>query len=436
MHWEVEEKETHHKISIPHIHKIEGEAGFWAKVTKTGKVEELKIQTLLGLRQIEGILVGRRFFEVPIVVSRICGICPVPHILCAISAIEKALNLKVSEEIHLLRKLLLSANIIHSHTLHLFFLSLPDFLPLENDLELVKKFKKETKSALKIRDLALEIIKIIGGRVVHPITPKVGGFSKLPDKRDLKKVLEKTKSTIEEGLFLANRFATIDYPKFKRKTIFVSLFSNKDYPFYLEKIIKANGEKYSIGDFFSTKIEEDLKHPPVKKVKFKGKAYMVGAIARIKNNDNFLKPIAKSQFNEFLKVREITKEDFFKNIFFNLQSQVIEVLHFLEITKELIENVLKFNLKEEKFQIKPKLSSALSAIEAPRGTLFHYYEIGKDGRIQNCSIITPTAQFLHNLEEDLKEFLPQILNLKKEEKVKKIRSLIRVYDPCISCATH
>jgi len=130
------------KITIPHIHKIEGEAGFWATVTKTGKIEELKFQTLLGLRQIEGILVGRRYFEVPIVVSRICGICPVPHILAACIALENALNVKVSEQTILLRKLLLAANIIHSHTLHLFFLSLPDFFNIENDLEFLKKFKK------------------------------------------------------------------------------------------------------------------------------------------------------------------------------------------------------------------------------------------------------------------------------------------------------
>jgi sulfhydrogenase subunit alpha len=109
------------KITVPHIHKIEGEAGFWARVTKTGKIEELKFQTLLGLRQIEGILVGRRYFEVPIVVSRICGICPVPHILGACTALENALNVKVSEQTVLLRKLLLAANIIYSHTLHLFF---------------------------------------------------------------------------------------------------------------------------------------------------------------------------------------------------------------------------------------------------------------------------------------------------------------------------
>lgn len=436
MHWEVKETKTHHKISIPHIHKIEGEAGFWAKVAKTGKVEEIKFQTLLGLRQIEGILVGRRVTDVPIVVSRICGICPVPHILCAIGAIEKALDIKTSIQTNLFRKLLLAANIIHSHTLHLFFLSLPDFLNLDNDLELTKRFKKETKAALKIRNFALEITRAIGGRVVHPITPRIGGFSRLPTKAKLKQILNKAEEARECSILLVDIFKKIEYPNLEKKSVFVSTFSNKDYSFYLENFIKSGKEKFTVGDFYSTKIEEDLKNPPVKKVKLKGDAYMVGAIARLKNNESFLKVFAKEKLEQFRKERKISKENFLKNTFYNLFSQAIEVLHFLDITTDLIKTILELPPIEGNIDIKPKLSSGLAALEAPRGTLFHYYEINKQGRIANCNIITPTAQFLHNIEEDLKVFLPEILNLKKEEKIKKIRSLIRVYDPCISCATH
>jgi coenzyme F420-reducing hydrogenase alpha subunit len=424
------------KITVPHIHKIEGEAGFWAKVTRTGKIEELKFQTLLGLRQIEGILIGRRYFEVPIVVSRICGICPVPHILGACAALENALNVKVSEQTILLRKLLLAANIIHSHTLHLFFLSLPDFFNIENDVELLKKFKKESKAALSVRDLALEIAKVVGGRAVHPITPIVGGFTKIPEKEKLKEILEKIPKAIEDANLLIETFKKIEYPEFERETLFASVFNGKNYPYYLEKIVKIGEEKFTFSDFYSVQIEEDLKSPPVKRVKFKGKAYMLGAIARVKNNGEFLTKSSKEKFEEFLKERKISEEKFFNNIFHNLFSQAIEVLHFLEISQELLKEILKLPLKEEKSEIKFYSTSGLSALEAPRGTLFHYYEIDKDGRILNCNIITPTAQFLHNIEEDLKVLLPKILKLKRKEQIRKIRSLIRIYDPCISCATH
>jgi len=437
MHWEVKDHtEKSKKITIPHIHKIEGEAGFWARVTKTGKIEELKLQTLLGLRQIEGILIGRRYFEVPIVVSRICGICPVPHILAACSAIENALKVKVSEQTILLRKLLLAANIIHSHTLHLFFLSLPDFFNIENDLDLLKKFKKESRAALRVRDLALEITKIVGGRAVHPITPIVGGFTKLPEKEKLKKILEKIPQAIENANLLIETFKKIEYPEFERETLFASVYSGKDYPFYFERFVKIGEHKFTFSNFYSVEIEEDLKSPPVKRVKFRGKAYMLGAIARIKNNGEFLKKEAKEKLNEFLKEKKISEKEYFKNIFHNLFSQAVEVLHFLKVCQELLKEILKTPLKEEKLEIKFYSSSGLSALEAPRGTLFHYYEIDNGGRISNCNIITPTAQFLHNIEEDLKVLLPKIIQLKKKEQIRKIRSLIRVYDPCISCATH
>ena len=424
------------KITIPHIHKIEGEAGFWAKVTKTGKIEELKFQTLLGLRQIEGILIGRRYFEVPIVVSRICGICPVPHILAAVTALEKALRVKVSKQTVLLRKLLLAGNIIHSHTLHLFFLSLPDFFNIESDLKLLKKFKKESEAALRIRDIGLKIIKTVGGRAIHPITPRVGGFSRLPEKDKLKKILEKIPLAIDDAIFLVDTFQKINYPDFERKTLFASVFSRKDYPFYLERIIEIGKEKIGSNHFYSAKIEEDLKSPPVKKVRFRGKPYMLGAIARLKNNGEFLEKLAKKKLEEFKKENKISDEKFFKNIYFNLFSQAIEVLHFLEVCQDLIKEILRLPLKKERGEVNFKTSSGLSALEAPRGTLFHYYEIDKGGRIKNCNIITPTAQFLANLEEDLRVFLPKILRLSEKEKKRKIRSLVRVYDPCISCATH
>ncbi|KPJ57337.1 hypothetical protein AMJ49_01950 [Parcubacteria bacterium DG_74_2] len=421
------------KITIPHIHKIEGEAGFWAKVTKEGKIEELKLKTLEGLRQIEGILIGRRFFEVPMVVSRVCGICPVVHILNACSALEKALNVKVSKQTILLRRLMLANQIIQSHTLHLFFMSLADFFNIENDLDLIKKFPKESKAALQIRDFSLKILKTVGGRAIHPITPIVGGFSKLPDKKEISEILKDYDKTLESSFILANLFKNLDYPAFKRKIIFTSLASKNEYPFYETNLILVNGKKISIGDFYSTKIEEDLRTPPIKKVKYKGKPYILGAIARMSNNFKFLNPQAKKVFKGFTE----NKKEIFKNIFYNLFFQVIEVLHFLEESQKIIKEILEIGLKKETSpEVRIQPASGLSAMEAPRGTLFTYFELDKKGRVFNCNIVTPSAQFLNNLEEDLRVFLPQILKLSQKEKIRKIRSLIRIYDPCISCATH
>ncbi len=424
------------KIVVPHIHKIEGKAGFWAKVAKTGKIEDLRIEVLEGLRQIEGILIGRRVQDVPIVVSRICGICPVVHILNACSALEKALEIKVSPEIILLRKLFLVSQIIQSHTLHLFFMSLPDFFNLENELDLMKKFKKETRAALKIRDFSLKIARIVGGRAVHPIRPQLGGFTKLPTKPDLKKILRDFPFIIEQALILAETFKDLSYPVLKRRTNFVSLFSKDEYSFYQAPHLLSKNKKITISHFYANEIEEDLKILPVKRVKYRGEPYLVGAMARIKNNGQFLAPLARKFFQDFKKKHSLSEEDFFANVYYNIFSQAIEVIHFLEISEQVTKEILKSEFQESKKEFQISKGSGLSAMEAPRGTLFTYLEVDKQGRILNCHIVTPTAQFLANLEEDLKVLMPQIFKLSEKEKIRKVRSLIRAYDPCISCAVH
>jgi len=420
------------KINIPHVHKIEGEAGFWAKVAKTGLVEDLKINTLVGLRQIEGILVGRKVTDTPLIVSRICGICPVVHILNACCALEKALDINISAATILMRKILLASQIIHSHTLHMFFMTLADFFDIENDLELTKKFPKETKAALAVRDFGIGIVEKIGGRTVHPLTPHIGGFLKMPEKSGLAQILEESKSALDNALMLAKLFGELEYPDFRKETIFASVYSRKEYPFYAQNIIKIGDDKISAGDFYSNKIEESLKNPLVKKVKFQGKPYMLGAVSRVKNNGGLLNPSAKDVLAGF----ERNKGNIFKNNFYNLFFQAVEVVHFIEEVRKLAKEILSFDLNEKPKEIKFNKGSGLSAMEAPRGTLFTYFEINEKGIISDCDIITPTAQFLNNLEDDLRVLLPRINKLSRKQKERKIRSLIRCYDPCISCATH
>lgn len=420
------------KLIIPHIHKIEGDAGFWSEISKKGEVKEIKLRTLEGLRQIEGILIGRRFSDVPTIASRICGICPVVHILNACRAIEKALEIKVSPSTILLRKLLLISQIIQSHTTHLFFLSFADFFNLENDLDLTKKFPKETEDATRVRDFALKITKIVGGREIHPMTPRIGGFSRIPEKDDIKKFLDNYQPVLTSAIALCSLFRDLNYPEFKKETPLLSLIAREEYPFYSKDELLINDKIISVDDFYSSGIKEDLKRPPVKRTKYQNKPYMLGAIARIHNNGAFLNPGAKKIFSEFIKGRT----EVFSNNFYNLFYQAVEVVHFLEETEKIIKELLETELIEGIGEVKIKEGIGLSAMEAPRGTLFTYFKIDGDGRVLDCNIITPTAQFLDNLEADLKEYLPRILKFSSEEKIKKIRALIRVYDPCVSCAIH
>jgi coenzyme F420-reducing hydrogenase alpha subunit len=424
------------KLVIPHIHKTLGGTGFFSRISEKGEIKELRVTVLEGLRQIEGILIGRRVFETPLVISRICGICPTSHILNACRGLENALGIKVSSQTERLRRLITSAQIIQSHTAHLFFMSLADFFDIEGEGELIKKFSKESQAVLDLRDFGLKVISAVGGRTVHPMTPKPGGFTKLPDKKALSNVLKDYDKAYQAGLILVNLFQGLEYPQLKRETKLASSYDEKGYPHHLGRKIKIGDELFSPEDFFFNQVEEDLKTPPTKKVKYKGEAYMVGAIARIKNNSQNLDQEVQSLIKEFYQKQGIKEKDFFSNNFYNSYCQAVEVLHFIkEIKKEIL--ALEKEPDQEpylKFQLKP--GKGLGLLEAPRGILLSYFEIGKDGRIADCSIITPTAQYLSNLEEDLKVLLPNIKDLSKDKKIRRIKTLIRAYDPCIACAVH
>lgn len=426
------------KIKIKHLARIEGHAGFIGYLLD-GKVEKAKIEVREGARLIEGILNGRHFSEAPIITARICGICPVIHNLTSIKAIEAALKIKVRPEIILLRKLMLAGQIIQSHTLHLFFLSLPDFLNYSSDLSQIKKYPKQTQEALEIRKFGNKLIETIGGRAIHPITTQVGGFKRYPSKAELKKLYYQTNEILPKAINLAKFFQKLNYPEFKRETNFVSLYSPKEYAFYDGKIkiqhpvsdIKHQTLRIEDPKMFYKQIQE-IQEGVVKRTKYNQQVYMVGALARINNNSNQLNKEASKIFKK--------SANFNNNTFYNILAQAIEVVHFVEESQKLLKILIKIYKENPIFptyEAKPRrLENGLAACEAPRGTLYHYYEIDKNGFIKKCNIITPTAQFLNNIEEDLKIWLPKIKKLSARERERKIKMLIRAYDPCITCATH
>lgn len=409
---------------------MEGHAGFMASVLQ-GDVKSAKLEIQEGIRLIEGVLIGREYQDMPIVAQRICGICPIVHNLASIKALENAMGIKVSRETVKLRTLLELAQIIHSHALHLFFLSLADFLDIENDLNLVKKYPDETAKAIKIREYGMSIVKVVGGRVVHPLTNEVGGFKKIPDPVALKKIAEESKEALRMALELGELFRKIKIPEFSRKTEFVCLGNKKEYAIYDGDVVSSDGLHIPVEKFESNFHELQKQKEVVKKVEHKGKSYMTGAIARVNVNREKLSPKAQ----EYLESLHWKFPNY--NSFNNVLAQMVEVIHCIEKSEELIKDLLDSDLREvitKEYQIKE--GSGAAAVEAPRGTLYYHVEVDAKGYVKNVNIMTPTAQFLANLEDDIKQYIPGILNLPAKEKEKKLRAFIRAYDPCISCAVH
>jgi coenzyme F420-reducing hydrogenase alpha subunit len=283
-----------------------------------------------------------------------------------------------------------------------------------------------------MREYGMDIVRIIGGRVVHPLTNEVGGFKKVPNRKDIKELLDKSEKAIDIFLELGEFFSKFKIPEFERETEYVSLDNGRDYSIYEGDVKSNKGLHIKVEDFENNFNELQRPREIVKRVESDGKtSYMVGAIARINNNRKKLNPKAE----EFFDSLGYKLPDY--NPFHNIIYQMVEVIHATEesikILKLLEESQLENALTKE---YKVKEGTAVAGIEAPRGTLYYHTDIDENGYIKNVNIITPTAQTLSHLEDDIKAFLPDVMDLPEKKRTQKLRSFIRAYDPCISCAVH
>lgn len=415
------------KICINHISKIEGHAGFEAELFG-GKIKNALMRTKEGIRLVESILRGRDYHEAFVVTQRICGVCPVVHNLTAIKALENALDVKISEQTRLLRKVMEYGQLIQSHALHAYFMGVGDYFGLDSGLDLVKKFPQVSQEALFVRDLANKIIDYIGGRTIHPLRTQVGGFTKLPDREKISWITNNIDPALESALKIVDLYRKIKFPEFFRKTEFLALKNNNEYAIYEGDIATSDGLLIPVKKFENNIEEIQIPYQMSKRAHYQGKPYMVGAIARMHLNRAKLNPKAKVYLKYLPKFPNY-------NNFYNLFCQTVEIVHCLAETKKLLVQYLKMREGKPSVEFKIKAGKGVGSVEAPRGTLYHYYELDAKGKIVNCNIITPTVQMLANLEADLANWIPE-MKYKAIERDEKIKMLIRAYDPCMTCATH
>jgi len=422
-------------IKINHLGKTEGHMSFVGALINND-FAEAHIETEEGARLIEGILSNRKYYEAPIITSRICGICPIVHNLTSIKALEKALNINVSEEIILLRKVLINAQFIHSHALHAFFLAFPDIVGISNNFDFVKKYPKECNLALEMRDFAVELCRIVGGRTVHPINSVVGGFNVEPDFSELENLMLKLPEALKKAEILFNFAAKQKLPEFVRPTNYVSLKTKNEYAIYDGQVLFDDNNKLENPEKVLLDIRELIQpYEKVKRIQHLDRSIMVGALSRVNNNLKQLNPLAQKAWLKIQKERPCY------NSFFNTYAQIVEIIHCFTEIERYFKQYQKMRSKPGffgrlKIEFKSRAGRGCAVMEAPRGILYHEYELDKEGKIIYCNIISPTTIFLNNLENDLRDYLLQIMKLPQKKQVQLIKTLIRAYDPCISCATH
>jgi len=411
-------------IAEDFIAKIEGHGALNIDWTK----KKVRLEVLEGERLFEGILVGRPAKDAPWVTARICGVCPIAHNLASLKAVEAAFGIIPNRTTILLRKLMEASQIIQSHTLHLFFLALPDYIDLDSGLELAKKNPKAFKAVLALKGISDEISQVVAGREVHPTTTITGGFYKIPTKKALADLAKKLEKNIKASLIAVNLFKKLDYPRYNIELEFVSQTDNKNYPGYdSEKIISSQKDSSSIDNYKTDIAEEVRKNSTAKFAKYKKREVMVGALARLATHQNHLDPACK-------KLASLVN---FKNPFHNNFAQAIEILHFYKSAQKIIEVLLKEELDPKIIHPSnhPSLKG-IGAVEAPRGGLYHEIHLDDKGKITFVNIITPTVQNLTSMEKSAQAILDQSPGIAPEEAKRLIEMLIRAYDPCITCAVH
>ncbi len=414
-------------IKLDHITKIEGHGSLHVKV-EDGEVREVQMKADEGVRFFEAFVRGRKFTEVPILTSPICGICSQAHVLASISAIERAACIEPSPQTLHLRELLNIGQYIQSHNIHMHFLALPDYMGYGDAIEMMDAHSEIVKRALSFKRWASSFCVLMGGRDMHPVCAQVGGFSRLPDKRKLSQAVSELKALRPEAMKIAEIFGSLKYPEFDKKKSYGSLASEKGYPL-VSGDIQIGSLKFKPNDYRDYVLESTKPYSTSKYSLFKGESFMVGALSRINNNLPRLSDNAKVAISR----SNIKFPD--NNTFANNFAQAVELVHCVDRAIEIIENL---GLRKESWdpkELKPKDGRGVGAVEAPRGVLFHDYTLSK-GLIQSANIVTPTAQNLNSIEDDVKAFLPGILEEDEKTIVAELEKMVRAYDPCCSCSVH
>ena len=420
---------THRSVEVPVIARVEGEGALHIAV-EGDEIIDLRLEIYEPPRFFEAFLAGRHFSEVPDIVPRICGICPVAYQMSAVHGLERLFGVTPSEGTRELRRLLYCGEWIESHVLHVFLLAAPDFLGLPNAIELAKTQPDLVKMALQIKRIGNDLMAVIGGREIHPISPRVGGFSKAPRRKYLEGFLPRLSWALEQMPGIADFVASLPAPAFPRPVEMVSMVSEDEYPMNEGSMASTDGRSWTFDEYETVTNEVHVEHSNAlhSVMSDTQTPYFLGPLARANLNAERLTPVARECAERAgLRVPEVDP-------FFSMAARVAEVALSIEESIRIIEGYVPPD--PPMARVEPRAGRAMWATEAPRGTLYHRYDVAQDGTILEAKIVPPTSQNLRNMEEDLRLFLPDVLDRPDEELARLCEMVVRNYDPCISCATH
>ena len=416
-------------IKIDALTRVEGEGGLYVRLDGD-RIEDVQLSIYEPPRFFEAFLKGRPLEEVPDITARICGICPIAYQMSSVHALEAALGVTISPEIRRLRRLLYCGEWIESHALHMHLLHAPDFFGVDSGLDLAERYPDEVTRGLRLKKHGNELLDVLGGRAIHPINVAVGGFYKAPKKDDLLKLLPDLEWGLEAAIATTRWVATLDFPDFTREYDMVALRHPDEYAMNEGDVVSTTGRVVTVQDYEQCYEEFHVAHSTAlhSRLAADRASYHVGPLARINLNREQLFPEAK-------KLSDDVGIDWpCWNPFQAIVARGLEVVHAYEEAIAIIRDYKPFSPPRIAYEY--NASSGCAATEAPRGLIYHRYEIDDAGKITFAKIVPPTSQNQQQIEADLRDWLPRILNGDDDHTALECERLVRCYDPCISCSTH
>ncbi len=415
-------------IKVDLLARVEGEGQLYVRI-KNDTVADVKFSIIEPPRFYEAFLRGRKFTEAPDITARICGICPVAYQMSSAHAMESICNTRIDGQLRELRRLLYCGEWIESHVLHIYLLHAPDFLGYEDAIRMAKDYPDVVKQALQLKKIGNDIMVLLGGREIHPINVRVGGFYKVPTRKELEQLIDPLKWALEASLKTVELTATFPFPDLEQDYEFVSLRHPDEYPLCEGRLVSNKGMDIDISDFLNTIEEIHVEHSTSLHARIKQRSdYHTGPMARYNNNFDKLPKVAQDA------ARKAGLTKVCRNPFKSIIVRAVETVFACHEALRIIE---QYKMPDKPYiEVKPREGVGHGCSEAPRGSLYHRYHIDNNGVIKEARIIPPTSQNQSIIEKDLRLFVEKNLHLSDEKLTWQCEQVIRNYDPCISCSCH
>lgn len=414
-------------LSVGALTRVEGEGALHVTLAD-GALERVELNIYEPPRFFEAFLRGRSYTEPPDLTARVCGICPVAYQVSACNAVEDACGVRVDPSLVALRRLLYCGEWIHSHALHIYLLHAPDFLGYPDGISLARHDRAAIERGLALKKAGNRLMEFVGGRAIHPVNVRLGGFYSVPSRDDFAPVAEQLRVALDDALETVAWVSRFEFPELELDHELLSLAQPTQYPIENGVIARSSGTAFHIAEFTEHVAESQVPHSTALHATLDGGRYLTGPLARYSLNSAALSPIAREAAAEAGLAVQC------RNPFRSIVVRAVEVVYAVE---EALRIIADYERPPRPFVDVPARAAVGHGVsEAPRGLLYHRYQIGDDGLVKAATIIPPTSQNQAAIEADLAHVVTENLSLGDAELTSLCEKVIRSYDPCISCSAH